>query len=352
MCHAVLISKLKALRLDTHTVNWYESYLGNRQQRVNLNGNLSDYKYVEFGVPQGSVLGPVLFTIYINSLANVVRHSKLQMYADDTVIYGTDLVKLKEDLDHVISWCNENILTLNIKKTKWMILTPNVHANYQTGENICINTVPVDRVQTFNYLGLCLDSNLNFQTHIQNITRSIRHKLHFLYKIRNFINVDTTLLIYKTTILPIFDYADFIFDRSIHYITNKLQILQNKALRVVYKSYLHNANHLSTVDLHKRSGLLFLKDRRELHLLYHAYDYKTDLANVDQRPIPTRAHTGIRLIIPKPNLPIFYKSIQYRATLAWNKLNPCFTQISPKQQFKLQLKLFFYQEITRSVQET
>ena len=96
--HNVLYYKLSQIGLSDHSITWFTSYLNNRWQRVNLNGSMSEYESNPYGVPQGSILGPVLFTIYINSLVQVFNHCKVSMYADDTVITCTDLASLQDEL--------------------------------------------------------------------------------------------------------------------------------------------------------------------------------------------------------------------------------------------------------------
>ena len=118
--HLKLLNKLKKIKIAQPTLNWFRSYLEKRTQKTNVDGDISSELNVTFGVPQGSVLGPVLFSIYVNDIPKEVGDG-IQMYADDTVIYGTDSQQLQRKLNSVVEWCSKNILTLNISKTKWMI---------------------------------------------------------------------------------------------------------------------------------------------------------------------------------------------------------------------------------------
>jgi retron-type reverse transcriptase len=122
--HAILLHKLRSVRLDDNSLRWFEfeSYLTSRQQITSINNTLSSSLSVLVGVPQGSILGPLLFIIYINDMPNVVKHCKIILYTDDTLLYysstfAKDIEKyVNEDLNLISQWLDENMLTLNCKK--------------------------------------------------------------------------------------------------------------------------------------------------------------------------------------------------------------------------------------------
>ena len=126
--HSILLHKLKAMGVSSSTVGWFESYLSNRMQQTSCGSELSDALPLTFGVPQGSILGPLLFLVYINDLPSITNKCNVSLYADDTVLYCcasdvNDLEKnLNEDLFKLAIWLNENKLTLNLNKTRSMII--------------------------------------------------------------------------------------------------------------------------------------------------------------------------------------------------------------------------------------
>ena len=128
--HKVLLNKLQNIGVQGFELNWFESYLSNRQQVTKIGDFTSNPAFVNFGVPQGSILGPLLFTLYINSLSSVItnNNAKVTLYADDTAIFvkGKSVSNINDimntEISKVANWLNENFLTLNVKKTKGMIL--------------------------------------------------------------------------------------------------------------------------------------------------------------------------------------------------------------------------------------
>ena len=125
--HRVLLIKLTSLGFNKASVQWFNAYLTDRSQSVAVNGSTSEPQPISFGFPQGSLIGPLLFIIYINDLPSVVPHCKIQLYADDTLLYVssssvTDIeFMLSEDLRHIIEWLNNNFVYLNYSKTKIML---------------------------------------------------------------------------------------------------------------------------------------------------------------------------------------------------------------------------------------
>ena len=167
----------------------------------------------------------------------------------------------------------------------------------------------------------------------------MQQKLSYFTKIRTFINTSVALTLYKSTILPIIEYADFIYDQSVEYVSKQIQSLQNRGLRIVFNQ--HNKRYdqrMSTTEMHRAANLFRLKYRREQHLLTYAFSLKQNPMLVDNRHRPTRRHTGIRLTTPKIKNYRFQKSIQYKAILAWNNLDNELTRFDEIKVFKKNLK--------------
>ena len=214
--------------LNYSTTKWFESYLSNRYQYVKFNNIDSGTLPIWYGVPQGSILGPTLFSLYINDLADLLSNKNVLLYADDTVLYNVNAAELQVMLDKTDVWCQENLLTINCKKSQWMrtaIVKKDV-----SEEIFCLGTNNLVRTKDYKYLGLMIDTELNFQKQRDSLSMKINPKLSYFRTIRKFINDSTALTIYKSTILPVIEYADFVYDHGIKYINKKIQSFQNQGL--------------------------------------------------------------------------------------------------------------------------
>ena len=180
--HEILLKKLKYYGFADTPLKWFESYLHNRQQHVFFNGCYSTPKTLETGVPQGSILGPLLFLIYMNDLKEACNRFFPILYADDTglvsslcsFLHDEDVSNtceisrnINDELYCVQEWLNVNRLSLNVSKTKYMIFHHRQRKIDGFIPDIRINDSPIERVTDYNFLGLQIDQHLNWNAHIQ-----------------------------------------------------------------------------------------------------------------------------------------------------------------------------------------
>ena len=167
-----------------------ESYLKNRYQFVQIGTNKSQYINIKCGVPQGSILGPILFILYINDLPNASETLEFQMFADDTVISikGKDpnlLTNLfNEELKNIVNWLKHNKLILNLNKTKCMYFHTPRPKKLDVKRSIVIDGFNIEKVESFKYLGIAIDEHLNWKSHIDNLATKLNKSLAILRKIR------------------------------------------------------------------------------------------------------------------------------------------------------------------------
>ena len=168
--HGILLSKLEHYGVRGHHLAWLKTYLSNRRQYVHVNGADSDELFLSYSVPQGSILGPLLFILYINDMPEVSFLADYIFYADDANIIITadnvNEVKIKVNtvLQKIGNWVVKNGLKLNIKKTKYMVFTN--RRNLDKDLNISLNNIKIERTERERFLGVIIDTNLSWTSHI------------------------------------------------------------------------------------------------------------------------------------------------------------------------------------------
>ena len=254
---SILTRKLYKSGIRGETLRWCGNYLNGRKQCTTANGITSSFLPITCGVPQGSVLGPLFFLIYVNDLKGALNDCKVKLYADDTVLYQSGVNcqqaedRLQTSMNSFQRWCAANALTINAKKTKIMAFGSRSKVKKCDRAKITLNGVKLKLVPSYKYLGMVLDSTLNYTNHISATIRTVQHKLAILGKVKRYLHNDVALKIYKTMLLPYLDYADVIFSKAKSTELDKLQRLQNRSLRLCLG---HN-RYFSTDLAHKNSGV-------------------------------------------------------------------------------------------------
>lgn len=264
--HGILISKLQTYGIRGVVLNWIISYLENRQQYVEYLGHESKLELIQCGVPQGSVLGPKLFSLYINDLCEESKILRFVLFADDTNFFASGknlnvLVKtIEQELVLLQKWFNKNRLSLNLSKTKFMLFT-----NQKCFDNVSLsfNGIIIERVSEFRFLGVLIDEKLKWKSHIAYVRNKICRNIAVMSKVKFMLNCKAMRILYCSFILPYLMYCLEIWGNS--YFTNlaPLFILQKRALRIIHGV----APREHTTGLFLESGLLKLKDLVSLQTL-------------------------------------------------------------------------------------
>ena len=174
--HGILLDKLYCFGIRGIAYDWFVSYLSNRQQSVIYNGYESEPKVMRCGVPRGSILGPMLFLLYINDLTNVSSFFMPILFADDTNLFctGTDLKNMirqvDEELSKIYAWVNANKLSLNIDKTYFMFMFMPKYFSH-CADHIVINQTRIQEVKETKFLGVIIDNKLKWSAHIKYISK-------------------------------------------------------------------------------------------------------------------------------------------------------------------------------------
>lgn len=323
--HVLLLQKLHCLGIPNALLMWIEAYLSERQQCVILDGVCSSSVGVLSGVPQGSVLGPLLFLIFINDISDNLS-SRVRLYADDCCIYSNitseaDTVQLQNDLNSIVSWCDSWRMTLNLSKCKLVRFTnkkqPRISNYVMAGA-----TLPVET--EYKYLGVIFSANLSWNAHINYLTLKASRVLNFLR--RNFRQAPTKLkeTLYISNVRPILEYACSAWDPSTKSNIEALERVQARAARFVASNYNFT---IRSADI--RSGLQWplLADRRKylrLSLFYSIFMNKTGI-DKDQyiRPptyVSPRTDHSLKLREYTSRINAFKYAFFPRTTHEWNGL--------------------------------
>ena len=352
--HEILLTKLFFYGIQGTAYNWFKSYLDNRKQQCFVNGSLSNVTSIKCGVPQGTILGPLLFILYINDLPKCLLHSQSRMYADDTSLsyaaQDTNRIEtcLNEDLDRISTWLSVNKLTLNMNKTEFMLIGSRQKLNtLATTPVLKIDQAPVKQVSTTKSLGVILDDHLASTWHdqIELLCKKIAFSIGALKRIRQFVPTSTLHLVFKTLVQPHFDYCDIVWGSCGETLSTKLQKLQNRAARVLtFSSYDIDANQL-IIDL----GWNTLSTQRDKHkaiLVFKSLNGLTPeylrskfISRDDTNPYYLRDSLN-KLAIPLPRTNYFKNSFTYSGAVLWNSLPSEVRQAESLREFRHLLKQY------------
>lgn len=292
--HHRLLQKLKQLNIHPLVLAWVQSFLSNRKQFTYVNNFNSPFVEVSSGVPQGSVLGPLLFLIYINDLPSSVN-SKVRLFADDCVIYHTissetDQQSLQFDLDSLTSWCSTWLMTLNPSKTKLMSFTKKAS---RIPTSYFLNNTSVELTTSYKYLGVNIQSDLSWHHHINVTLASANRSLGFLKHHLKHTPSHLRKLAYITLIRPKIEYASAIWDPDQDYIIKNIEALQNRAVGFIFSDYSRNTS-VTSLKLHAQLEVLSCRRKIArlslLHKLYHHKSLHEDFFRPPHAIFPRRDH--------------------------------------------------------------
>lgn len=250
--HSILSTKLeKFCNFSYSAIKLVSSYLHGRYQAVHMDGVSSALLPVSRGVPQGSILGPILFSIYINDLPKVLKNCNLHMYADDVQLYAScdrNLVAncindINKDLSAVNAWASNNGLCLNPKKTKCIVFFKK-KLDLSNMPHIKLNGTNIDFVETVKNLGLTFNTLLNWNNHVNSAVGRVYGMLRILWITQHYTPMNIRLLLAKTYLVPTLLFGSEIFANSDTLSTQKMNVLYNNIARYVYG--LKRSDHIST----------------------------------------------------------------------------------------------------------
>ena len=337
--HQLLCTKLELYGIRGVAYQWIRSYLSNRTQYVTYEGHKSELLPIQCGVPQGSILCPLLFTIYVNDMCTVSKLLKFIVFADDTNIFHShsklpDLAsETNTELGKMYKWFCENKLSLNIAKTNYILFGRYTH---QQDAAIIINDVTIQRVQATTFLGVLTDESLNWKNHIKMVISKLSKVASVIYKVSHCIDHSSMRTLYCSLVLPHLMYCCEIWGNT--YVTNIkcITLIHKRVIRLI-----HGASRWDhTNNLFYEYRILKFNDIVELKTIVFMFDayhnvLSYDLQQLFVKPIPLysarRTHQFIR---EKVRINMRAMFIPVLGVKLWNSLNESLVSIMSKCTFK------------------
>ena len=348
--HDILLEKLKCYGFNTDAMCWVKSYLSERRQKVFFNGSFSDSIELQCGVPQGSCLGPLLFSIFTNDLPLVLKMTKMAMYADDSTMWfeeeeAKQLTKvLNAEVTKVSEWVRDNKLVLNIAKTKCMVFGSSHKLANDPQLNLSLGDKPVEQVKTAKLLGITLDPRLSWSEHIDNIVTKMARGTAMTRKCAKYVTPNILNQVIQSLVLSQLDYCPSIWSSAAKKDLSKLQIAQNKAARLA----LHCSIRTNVQSMHKKLSWLTVERRLKSSLLMffrnvmfekqplYLSEQTVHISSVSNHR--TRQASAGHLVKPSAGSDFGKATVINRAISGWNSLPDHLAKINAKGSFKKEIK--------------
>ena len=321
--HEILLKKLMYYGFGGTVLAWFKNFLSDRYMCTRLNGEVSSLLSTYCGVPQGSILGPILFSIYINDINYACNLSVPYLFADDGALLFEDccrgsLINMKIELITIIKWLSCNKLSFNANKTEFMIFDNHDHCD-QLSVEFLDTCITINECKVTKYLGLMLDSKLTFKHHVDHIKRKIMKRIGAMYRSSKLLPIKYRKMFANALMLPQFDYLDTIYCRASKTKLAELDLLYKK----VGKIALGVSQTESSLTVYKDMKWLPLHLRGQLHLSNYIY-------RIMNENCPTNFRNKFRFVSGGRNSDICnlyvnrsasHKEFHYLGAKCWNNLS-------------------------------
>ena len=294
--------------------------------------------------------------LYINDLSKYLYKSKVSLYADDTALYLQArtqveiMLDLRIELSLIYEWLKANKLTLNADKTKYIVFGTNRQLTHKNDLNLKVGNKKIERVSSMKYLGIILDENLSFTEHIKYIFNKSTKKLGILRRAREYLDQKTSILLFKSLIVPYLDYCDTVYMCGSSVDLKQLQLIQNSACQIILKV----PKETGITTMHDELKLMQLSERREYHLLVechnnvHNEEASLNYMFVKTGDVCTRVTRNTEshaMVVLDIRSVIGRKAFSFRGLARWNSLDRELRQISSKNGFKNRLLKEFLRDV-------
>jgi len=329
--HNILLDKMAHYGFRGTVLDWFKNYLTDRKQFVEYNNHTSATKLINTGMPQGSILGPLGFIIYVNDIPNSVPDLSFILFADDTSAFTShkDIDTLNTIMNNGLiklnTWFQSNKLSLNLKKTNYMLFGTRNKTNQLNNDfKLSLNNTDIDHVNSFKFLGVTVDEHLTWKNHIDELAKKCSSSIGILYKVKQFLPESALLTLYNTLVLSHINYGINAWSSAATGDKNRLHILQKRALRAISNSeYRSHSNPLFI-----KYNQLKIFDLCNLNIGTFMFKYSNNLlppafnnmftSNAENHNYNTRHASDFEY--PNNKLKFGDKSICYQGVKTWNNI--------------------------------
>jgi hypothetical protein len=325
--HSVLLKKLLVYTQSASIVSFIQSFLTNRSQCVVVNATYSSQEHVPCGVPQGSILGPLLFGLFINDLPLFLKNDKVvcDLFADDGTLHtaSSNVATLEStlqcELDNVLQWCSQNKMVVNSQKTKSMLIASRQkHQRAPLSINLSFNNDTIEQVHSHKVLGVTIDDEMRWHLHINNVCKSVAKNIYLLGKLKHYLITDALKSFFYAHCLSHINYASNVWCHAGEVHLKKLNSLHRRAAKIIVPN-----PYLSTEEKLRFANILPMDKQFDFNTAVMVFKARQGLAPAYLKNLLTngsnRSSSG-NYLLPQTRIDLYKSSFAFYGAKVWNSL--------------------------------